>query len=186
MRVFIAIDFNNGIKAYIKEKQNEIRTYCNKGNFTHQDNFHLTIVFIGEADVEEIKKIKKAMDDTTKQCEEFTINLSHFDFFQRQGEYIPWIGIDGELSKLNNLYHKLYFQLKSIGFSLEERSLKPHITLGRRIQFNKSVQLIKKNILIDKLNIQICSIVLMESKRINNRLIYKPLYEKKLKSRNEL
>ncbi|HOA81090.1 MAG TPA: 2'-5' RNA ligase family protein [Defluviitaleaceae bacterium] len=59
MRVFIAIDFNNRLKDYLKEKQDELRKYCTKGNFTHKENFHLTIVFIGEVNEGEIIKIKK-------------------------------------------------------------------------------------------------------------------------------
>ncbi|NLJ87643.1 MAG: hypothetical protein GX327_02480 [Epulopiscium sp.] len=120
------------------------------------------------------------MDDTATQIEEFTLSLSDFDYFKRLGEYIPWIGLDGELSSLNNLYSKLYSQLKSIGFSLEERPLKPHITLGRRVQFNKPSQIIKKDFLIEKLNIQVSSMVLMESARINNKLTYRLIYEKSL------
>ncbi|NLM48414.1 MAG: RNA 2',3'-cyclic phosphodiesterase [Epulopiscium sp.] len=184
MRVFVAIDFDNKLKAYLKEKQNELKTYCTKGNFTHEENFHLTIVFIGEVKPEQIPEIEKVMDNAAGQSEGFTLKLSHFDYFKRQDEYLPWIGLDGDLTSLNDLYRKLHSKLKVLGFSLEERDLKAHITLGRRVKFSEPVQIIKKNFIIDPITVPVTSIVLMESSRVNNKLTYIPLYEKNLNIRS--
>jgi hypothetical protein len=42
MRVFFAIEFDDSIKEYIEKVQNTVRENSIKGNFSHEDNFHLT------------------------------------------------------------------------------------------------------------------------------------------------
>ncbi len=60
------------------------------------------------------------------------------------------------------------------GFKIEDRKYKPHITIGREI--------VKKNStdedIYPPLHIPIYSMAIMESKRVNNELVYKPVEEK--------
>ncbi|WP_058485065.1 RNA 2',3'-cyclic phosphodiesterase [Defluviitalea phaphyphila] len=183
MRVFIAINFEDSLKSYLKEKQNKLKLYCTKGNFVDKENFHLTLKFIGEIDKKKIAYIKKAMDITGENCEKFLITLGELGAFKRNKEYIPWIGLDGDLYKLNYLYDKIQLELYNVGFHKENRPLKPHITLGRRVILQKNLSYIIEKICIDKINILVKSITLMESTRINGKLKYIPIYEKELSSK---
>lgn len=180
MRIFIAIDFEKELKSYLQEKQNEVRSYCSKGNFSNQENFHLTIKFIGEVGKAQISSIQKAMDDVAEACEEFELELSKLGSFKRQNEHIIWIGLEGELSKLNHLYESIQLELSKIGIPKENKPLKPHITLGRRVQVKEDFDKITNKIIIDKNTILVKSIVLMKSTRINGKLTYLPIYEKRL------
>lgn len=180
MRVFIGINFDEKLKSYLQEKQNEIRFYCAKGNFSHKENFHLTLRFIGEVSKEQITNIKQAMDVIGESCEKFELDINHLGSFERQSEHIIWIGLGGELSKLNNVYNTIQLELSKIGILREKKPLTPHITLGRRVQVKDDFNTIKRKVAIEKKLIQADSIVLMESKRINGRLTYIPVYEKRL------
>lgn len=63
MRLFIAIDFEDKIKDFLQQTVLELHTLGIAGNFTRQDNFHLTLNFIGET--REISAIKEIMDRAT-------------------------------------------------------------------------------------------------------------------------
>lgn len=180
MRVFIALGFEDDLKSYLQEKQNEFRIYCNRGNFTDKENFHLTIKFIGEVNKEKIEEIKDAIDKAANDSYEFFLNLNSLGSFERQGEHIPWIGLGGDLSKLNSLYNNVQLELDKIGIVKEDRALKPHITLGRRVVLKDCFSNIKNKISVEKLNMPVTSLILMESTRINGKLTYIPIYKKKL------
>lgn len=178
MRIFIAIAFNEEIKSYLQEVQNEVRSFCYKGNFSHKENFHLTLRFIGEVNPSEIINIQKAMDRVTEQITGFNLELGQMGSFERQNEHLIWIGLGGALSKLDHLYHTIQEELSKIGIPQESRPLKPHITLARRVQVKDSFEDIRTKVIVDRKLIQVDSIVLMESRRINGRLTYIPVYEK--------
>ena len=180
MRIFIAITFNEIIKSYLQEVQNDIQSFCSKGNFSYKENLHLTIRFIGEVNPPEILNIQKAMNRGAETSRSFQLELSHLGSFERQNEHLIWIGVGGELSKLNHLYNVIQLELSRIGIPRDEKSIKPHITLARRVQFKEPFEEIRKKIILEHRKIQTNSIVLMESKRINGRLTYIPIYEKRL------
>ena len=48
MRIFTAVEFDGKIKEYLKEVQADIEKFSRRGNFTDENNFHLTVKFIGE------------------------------------------------------------------------------------------------------------------------------------------
>ena len=48
MRLFIAIQFPDRIKKALSYLQQDMRDIGIEGNYTKEENFHLTLVFIGE------------------------------------------------------------------------------------------------------------------------------------------
>ena len=50
MRLFIAIDLPRSFKAELMRIQKEVKGISCGGRFVPQDNFHITLHFIGESD----------------------------------------------------------------------------------------------------------------------------------------
>ncbi|MDR1042323.1 MAG: RNA 2',3'-cyclic phosphodiesterase, partial [Clostridiales Family XIII bacterium] len=50
MRLFIAINFSEEIKDALCETIADLRDASRRGRYTHRDNLHLTLAFIGESD----------------------------------------------------------------------------------------------------------------------------------------
>ncbi|MBQ7605986.1 MAG: RNA 2',3'-cyclic phosphodiesterase, partial [Firmicutes bacterium] len=48
MRLFIAINFNNEMKSALIEAQNQLYDAGVRGNYSSEENLHLTLAFIGE------------------------------------------------------------------------------------------------------------------------------------------
>ena len=48
MRLFVAVNLNDGMKDALMDIQDAMRTYGVRGRETNPDNMHLTLAFIGE------------------------------------------------------------------------------------------------------------------------------------------
>ena len=48
MRVFYAIKFSDYVKQALTDSLEEIKKHTVRGSFTAKDNFHITLLFVGE------------------------------------------------------------------------------------------------------------------------------------------
>jgi 2'-5' RNA ligase len=177
MRLFVAINFNKEIKSSLNENIEKLKSYAIQGNFTRPENLHLTLVFLGEVFPDKVRSIKQAMDKVV--AEPFVLIINGFGSFQRREGDIYWLGIEKSATLLS-IYNQLSKELIRVGFTIEKREYKPHLTLGRKIilnqQFNKSEFV--KNMRFMKTEID--QISLMKSERIKGKLTYTEIYAKKL------
>ncbi len=171
MRVFFAIELDEGIKDYLSEIQHEVKSHCISGNFTFKENFHLTLRFIGEQNIQQVENLKQVLKDVAYNPE-FELRLDMLGSFKKGNRSIIWTGLEKSL-QLQELYNNMENTLFQTGYQKEERSYNPHITLAREVKM-ENIGFIEK-MEIEKLNIKVESISLMESKRINDKLAYVPL-----------
>lgn len=171
MRVFFAIELDDGIKDYLSEIQQEVKSHCISGNFTFKENFHLTLRFIGEQNVQQVEKLKQLLKDVACNSD-FELRLDKLGSFNKGNRSIIWTGLEKSLH-LQELYNNMENTLFQTGYQKEERSYNPHITLAREVKM-ENIGFIEK-MEIEQLNVKVVSISLMESKRVNNKLAYVPL-----------
>jgi 2'-5' RNA ligase len=81
MRLFIAINFPCEIKAAIAKLRDDLKESALYGNFTRDENLHLTLVFLGECNMEQTDAIKSVMSKTI--FPEFTLRLDKAGCFKR-------------------------------------------------------------------------------------------------------
>lgn len=180
MRVFFAIEFDDSIKEYIKRVQNTVRENSIRGNFSYEDNFHLTLKFIGEVGEEKLTKLKSSLDGAVKQAEPFSLKFDKLGFFTKEAKKIVWIGIRNEDKGLDQLYIALEALLFNNGFSKDIRGYSPHITLARETVIKPGFEEKLRKIEIDPMEISINKVSLMESARVNGKLSYKAIYVKNI------
>ncbi|XMB85918.1 RNA 2',3'-cyclic phosphodiesterase [Mycoplasmatota bacterium WC44] len=176
MRVFIAIEFSDEIKNYLKQVQEIIKLGTKKGNFTIYDNFHVTLKYIGQVDDKGLDDLCDLIDTVASKVEPFDIKLGDIGLFKSRNSNIIWQGIVDGKKELNNLYNLIESYIEEYGFEKEERKYKPHITLARQAIFNESSALESIPLLTDKIKVD--KITLMLSARENGILKYTPLYRK--------
>jgi len=164
MRLFVAVNFNETVKKQIVQVQDMLREHSVKGNFTLQENIHLTLVFLGELPENKIDSIKKIISGV--EFEPFQITFSHTGSFERDDGRLFWLGIE-QCDELLNIQKKLVARLLESKFKIENRKFVPHLTLSRKTitksTFNKQNLDIKST--VEKIS-------LMKSERINNKLTY--------------
>ena len=179
LRLFIAINFTNEIKDQLNKLAFELKKNTLSGRFTLRDNFHLTLVFIGET--KDMERAIEAMEESIKKLRfsPFTISMEGLGKFKGRDKDIYWVGIKDN-PFLNKLNETLTLELRKSEFNIKEQEFKPHLTLGRDVKLKKDFNLEDFKATIPKMLMEVDKIELMKSHRVNGKLTYTVVYTGKL------
>jgi 2'-5' RNA ligase len=93
---------------------------------------HLTVKFLGNAPVSKLPSIKLAIQEAVARHSPFGLEYDQIGMFGgREGLRVMWIGIAGEVLRLEALVKATNATLSVVGFEPERRPFRPHLTLGR-------------------------------------------------------
>lgn len=170
MRLFVAVNFSDQIKKELSAAVEKLRLCARKGNFSREENFHITLAFIGET--ENAAAVKRAIDKT--EAESFFLTVGSMGKFERRGGDIYWVGVERSAA-LQRLHAGLLANLRREGFLLEKTDYRPHITLGRGVALEKAL-----DFTVPGMRVAVDRISLMKSERLNGKLTYTPIYGKQI------
>jgi len=177
MRTFIGIDFDFKIKDRICSLQSIVRENSKKGRFKYIDNFHLTLKFLGEINIEEIPVINQLLEDSAHKVGPFQLKVNKLGFFG--GESIIrtlWLGLDGDLESLINLYEEIEDGLGNFGYKKEKRPYTPHITIAQDLLLNIDFKQLERLIDLSAIPvIDVNEISLIKSEQIKGKRVYTPI-----------
>lgn len=180
MRLFTAIEFAPHVKASLAAVQTEVKKACVSGNYTHSQNFHLTLVFLGELPAAHVPSLRRAMDDAVRNQTPFTLTADKLGEFSRGGKKIVWVGLNGAVRQLHSLYSRLESNLIAQGVLSQSQSYSPHITLAREVTTSAPLSEIHLGTSLP-IVFDAQAISLMESKREQGRLVYQRVASSPLK-----
>lgn len=170
MRLFVAINFTDEVKKELVKIRDEIKKNAVSGNFTDDNNLHLTLVFIGE--VPSADMAVKAVDGI--DMKRFDITIEGVGKFKRSGGDIYYAGVRKK-NKLALLQEYVKNKLMEQGFEISQREFSPHVTLGRQVVCKKT------DFLQPMVSVAVDKISLMLSQRIEGKLVYTEIHSKDLK-----
>lgn len=179
MRLFVAIDLDADIKNKIGDVVNRLKALGASGSFIYKENLHLTLIFIGETDREE--DICEAMNSAIESYDGgyFSLEIKGLGTFKREGGDILWAGIEAGC-QLFDLQLLLKKALTNLGFQMENRKYKPHLTLGRKVQLPNDTGIKSISPIIPGYEQRVKAISLMKSERIEGKLVYTEIYRKEI------
>lgn len=177
MRLFIAINFSNTVKAKLCQIQNQLKAQIYTGNFTAKENLHLTLVFLGEVRGSQVGLIQNIMDDL--EVQPFTCKIQDIGSFRQKGGDLWWARVE-QSKMLENIRAELYHALIEEGFEPDSKRFKPHITLARQVVLKNDVDTVQFGAQEATLT-EITEISLMKSERIDDRLVYSEIYRCELR-----
>lgn len=132
-RIFIAINLPENIKRKLAIYQAEMPELPIR--WTKEDNLHITLVFIGYANDEELLEISKTTKAIAKRHSPFSVNLTKICYGPPKKMPPRMIWTVGEKSQeftsLRDDLNKSLMDSEGVRFSPERREFSPHITLGR-------------------------------------------------------
>ncbi len=176
MRIFIAILFTSEVIEQVANYR-EILTKQNiKGNYQRDDLLHVTLHYIGETSPEDlvsiITKIKEINMDS------FEISTSQFNYFGKENaKKLIYLAIE-ENQQLLKCHRLVIDKLNDLGYQIDKRVYTPHTTLIR--QASNIAEDIKK-ITLKSIKVSVKEIHIMESRRVDNLLVYQSLDSVQLK-----
>ncbi len=131
MRLFIALPTPDGVEESILLDTAALRGKYPDLKWVRQDALHLTLVFLGEAEKEQLEPVCRAMDAAGRLQEPFQLQYRGLGTFPRRGQprvlFLPVIEGEEECSFLHQVL------VKRIGETIEvdRRKFTPHLTLAR-------------------------------------------------------
>ncbi|MPM57824.1 RNA 2',3'-cyclic phosphodiesterase [bioreactor metagenome] len=179
MRLFIGIDLPEELKRELLGFQTELKTLGVKGLWKAQDNFHITLEYLGELDPSTVPLLSETLSQVARKHPSFRLNvggLGSFPSFKRP--HTLWTSVGGSLKELNILRDELHHELAQKRFALEDRPFKPHLTLASRPELDgldtASAQAKQLGEFV------VAEVVLFESKVIRGKRIYTHIFEERL------
>ena len=184
MRLFVGIDIKPAIKSEIIKLQEKIKPHTVKGNWKNEDDFHLTLKFLGDIGEEQLNGLFETLEKIRGHFNPFSIHLKGIDVF---GSAVPspitgltpmrvlWLGLDGDLKALNDLYFTIESALCDNGFAKDYRPYAPHVTLGQDIKLTGTLETLKAAIEPFDEKIDVDAVTVFNSEVVGGKRVYTPL-----------
>lgn len=132
IRTFIAIDIPRSTQEALDQVITEFRKTGAAVTWVKPGRMHLTLKFLGNVPEEKIDAISQAMTGAAEQSTSFVLRpVGCGAFPSMKNMRIVWVGLQGDLDLLKHFHRRLEEALEVLGFDREQRSFKPHLTLGR-------------------------------------------------------
>ncbi len=157
MRLFIAIRLSDTIKDALVSAQRELHDHGIRGNYTREENLHLTLAFIGEfPDSEPVMDALEAVSFSP-----FELELQGMGCFRD----LWWAGMKAS-APLNAVSRRIRQALGNAGIPFDRKRFTPHITLVRKACGQMP------GIQLRGASMEVCSLSLMRSDRGKSGMVY--------------
>jgi RNA 2',3'-cyclic 3'-phosphodiesterase len=133
VRLFVACEVPDDVKRDIGEVIESLRSRSGAAvRWIKSDGVHVTLKFLGEVPVKKLPAVKLAIQEAVVGHSPFELEFSNIGTFGgREGLRIMWVGIAGDVLRLEALVRAVNAALAVVGFEPERRPFRPHLTLGR-------------------------------------------------------
>ncbi len=172
MRLFIGIALPDNIREKIGADASKLKKVI-PGRYVAKENYHITLVFIGETDQDGVDAIKRAMDAAVIGQVPVDLSIGRSGFFRKPENAILHMKVDG-WKQLLGMDKRLRSALRKEGISFDEKPFNAHITLARKAKINLDEL---NNFPGQKYKLRVNEITLFHSTRVNGVLTYLPIYK---------
>lgn len=131
MRLFLAINPPSPVRLEILAATAALRETAPELAWVAEPRIHLTLKFLGEVPVERLDDVTAATAGVAGRHRELLMQLGGIGAFPNfRRARVVWLGV-GHDPRLELLHHDIEVACESLGFEVEGRAFRPHITLAR-------------------------------------------------------
>lgn len=131
MRLFVAVNFTRSVREALAGLVSELAEATLPVRWTPEDKFHLTLRWLGDQDRSAIETVGRVLAETAIDAEPFEAGFGAVGAFPSpRRPRVIWIAVDAG-PRLRILRDQLERRLAAEGFGRDQRSFRPHVTLGR-------------------------------------------------------
>ncbi len=135
MRVFIAIDVGEEIRAALSDLQQQLQSSVDikksDVKWVNPKNIHLTLKFLGEIKDEKVVDICGITEDVACGHKSFELDIESVDYFGGKAARVLWVGTGARNDSLLQLQKDLEERLALAGWPKDSREFSGHLTLCR-------------------------------------------------------
>lgn len=130
MRLFVALDIPESVRAALIECSAELSKTCRAGRWVRLEGAHITLKFIGHVPDDREETIRAALAEI-RGFAPVDLHFAGLGFFpSAKRPRVLWAGIEAgpELAQLATAIEE---RMAKLGMEREEREFRPHVTLAR-------------------------------------------------------
>ena len=135
MRVFIAIDIDQGTRKDLARLQSEMLAKADikksDAKWVNPQTMHLTLKFLGETKDVQAVELCNITKEVAGRHKSFDIEVESVGFFGGRSARVLWVGAGQDNENLLQLQEDLEQRLASAGWPPETRKFAGHLTLCR-------------------------------------------------------
>jgi len=132
VRAFLAIDLPENLKPGLALYQQELKKSGADVRWAPVGNIHLTLKFFGNVTEAQAAAIAAAAQEVAASQVPFHLKVTGAGAFPAiNSPRVVWLGLDGDLAALGQLFRRLEKAFQQLGHPPEDRVFHPHLTLGR-------------------------------------------------------
>jgi len=132
VRMFLAIELPEGIKALIEGIKEGLRPAVQGIRWTRPEAMHLTLKFFGDLFPDDVIRISEVVGRNVRDIDPMQLTVESPGVFPgMKSPRVLWLGVGGDIGRLAALQSVIERDLEACGFHGEKRSFTPHLTLGR-------------------------------------------------------
>ncbi len=131
MRLFLAINLDAPVRRGVIEAISALRDAAPKVGWLDESRLHLTLKFLGEQPEDVVPRLRSATDAVVLRHRAFPMRIREVGAFPNfRRARVVWMGIEQE-PRLELLHHDVEVACEALGFELDGRPFRPHLTLAR-------------------------------------------------------
>ncbi len=189
LRLFWAVNLPAETKKKLSGIQLKLKNISCDAKWVEEENLHFTMKFLGNVEVSAVPALVDAVKAALAGVPAFTIRPLGMGFFSGAARpRVLWVGLQGEMGRLQKIYEQINRAHLPLGFPQEKRPFSPHLTLARLRSGKGSETLVMK---VNEMSpdieqigsLKIRSVDLMQSELNRRGPIYTPLAKVELTGR---
>ena len=131
VRLFLAINLDPDVRRDVIDATTPLRDAAPSLTWADESRLHLTLKFLGAQPAESVEPIADAMRGIAARHRAFALRVGEIGAFPNfRRARVVWIGIERD-PRLELLHHDVEVECEKLGFALEGRPFRPHVTLAR-------------------------------------------------------
>ena len=131
MRLFLAINLEPEVRRSVIDATGSLREAAPSVGWVDESRLHLTLKFLGEQSEAVIASLREAMTSVASKHRAFRLRVGEIGAFPNfRRARVVWMGVDRD-PRLELLHHDVELACEALGFELEGRAFRPHLTLAR-------------------------------------------------------
>jgi 2'-5' RNA ligase len=132
IRSFIALDLPTNVHQALAGLQQELQRVGAPVSWVKPDRIHLTLKFLGDISLELVADIQAILQTIATGTAPFRLQpLGCGAFPALKQMRVVWVGLQGDSEPLLALQQAIEQALAPLGFAVEDRPFRAHLTLGR-------------------------------------------------------
>lgn len=131
-RLFIAINLDDAVRDAADAALAPVRETVGRGvRWTPAGQLHLTLKFLGEQPVERREAVESAVRETAARHRAFATRIVGAGAFPNlRRPRVVWLGVEPD-PRLELLHHDVETTCAALGYEVDGRAFRPHLTVGR-------------------------------------------------------